>query len=64
MVHSWIVTKGVGWEVLGMGMLILRYGMVVEGVEIIDTGDWEMEVGTNVMGSWEEVVGMEELCWS
>ena len=60
MVPSRIATMAVGWGVLGLGICILTYRMVVEGVEIIDAGGEMIEVGTNVIG-WEEVVEMEEL---
>ena len=41
-----------GWEVLGVWICILTEGMVVEGVEIIEAGGENMEVGTYVIG-WE-----------
>ena len=44
-----------------IGICILTKGKVVEGLEIIEAGDENMEVGADVMGSWEEVMGMEEL---
>ena len=40
---------------------MLRDGIIVEGVGIIDAGDEKMEVGTDVIDSGGEVVGMEEL---
>ena len=40
---------------------MLRDGIIVEDVGIIDARDEEMEVGIDVMGSRGEVVGMEEL---
>ena len=43
-----------------MGICMLRDQMVLEGVEIMDARDEEMEVGTDVMGPREEVMGMEE----
>ena len=48
---------GACWAVPWVGICILTEGMVVEGVEIIDTRDEEIEMGTYVMGSGEEVVG-------
>ena len=40
---------------------MLRDGIIVEDVGIIDARDEKMEVGKYVIGSRREVVGMEEL---
>ena len=50
LIYSHIVTKGVGWKGLGMGTFMLRDGIIVEDVGIIDTRD-EIEMGTDVMSS-------------
>ena len=52
---------GGGSKVSRVGICIITKGMVVEGVKIIEAGDEKMEVGTDVIGSRGEVVGMEEV---